>query len=115
MINSLTVQLKKQAEINKQITDIESEISEYINQKHIFDKIKDSLIYRFEVDNIVTNKYITALKLSLDYDNVYFFYIAVDEGHIVSEYKYLATAHIKLNNSKTKLIFRFKTFEKEKL
>lgn len=115
MINSLTVQLEKQAEINKQRADIESEISKYINQKHIFDKIKDSLTYRFEVDKIVTNKYITALNLSLDYDNGYFFYIADDEGYIVSDYKYLATAHIKLNDSKTKLTFSFKTFEKEKL
>ena len=115
MINSLSVQLEKQAEINKQITDIESEISEYINQKNIFDKIKDSLTYRFEVDKIVTNKYITALNLSLDYNNSYFFYIAIDGGYIVSDYKYLATAHIKLNDSKTKLTFNFKTFEKEKL
>lgn len=115
MINSLTVQLEKQAEINKQRADIESEISKYINQKNIFDKIKDSLTYRFEVDKIVTNKYITALNLSLDYDNGYFFYIADDEGYNVSDYKYLATAHIKLNDSKTKLTFSFKTFEKEKL
>lgn len=115
MINSLSIQLKKQAEINKQRQDIESEISEYINQKEIFNKIKDSLKYRFEVDKIVTNKYITALNLSLDYDNAYFFYIADDEGYIVSDYKYLATAHIKLNDSKTKLTFSFKTFDKEKL
>lgn len=115
MINSLSVQLEKQAEIKKQRQNIESELSEYINQKNIFDKIKDSLTYRFEVDKIVTNKYITALNLSLDYDNSYFFYIAIDEGYIVSDYKYLATAHIKLNDSKTKLTFNFKTFEKEKL
>lgn len=115
MINSLSVQLEKQAEIKKQRQNIESEFSEYINQKNIFDKIKDSLTYRFEVDKIVTNKYITALNLSLDYDNSYFFYIAIDEGYIVSDYKYLATAHIKLNDSKTKLTFNFKTFEKEKL
>ena len=75
MINSLSVQLEKQAEIKKQRQNIESELSEYINQKNIFDKIKDSLTYRFEVDKIVTNKYITALNLSLDYDNSYFFYI----------------------------------------
>lgn len=115
MINSLSVQLEKQAEINKQKQDIESELSEYINQKEIFDKIKDSLKYGFEVNEIVTNKYITALKLSTHHNNTYLFYIAKDKGSIVSEYKYLATTYIKLNDSKNKLIFNFKTFEKETL
>ena len=115
MINSLSAQLEKQAEILKHRQSLESQISKYINQEEIFDKIKNSLHYRFQVNEIVTNKYITALKLNSDYDNAYLFYIAEDKGNIISEYKYLATAHIKLNNSKTKLIFRFKTFEKEKL
>ena len=117
MINSLSVQLEKQAEILKHRQSLESQISKYINQEEIFDKIKNSLHYRLQVNEIVTNKYITALKLNSDYDNdnAYLFYIAEDKGHIISEYKYLATAHIKLNNSKTKLIFRFETFEKEKL
>ena len=114
MINSLSVQLEKQAEILKHRQSLESQISKYINQEEIFDKIKNSLQYRLQVDEITTNKYITALKLNSDYDNTYLFYIAEDKGYIISEYKYLATAHIKLNNSKTKLIFRFETFEKEK-
>lgn len=115
MINSLSVQLEKQVEILKHRQSLESQISKYINQEEIFDKIKNSLHYRLQVNEIVTNKYITALKLNSDYDNAYLFYIAEDKGHIISEYKYLATAYIKLNNSKTKLIFRFETFEKEKL
>lgn len=115
MINSLSAQLEKQAEIFKHRQSLESQISKYINQEEIFDKIKNSLHYRLQVNEIVTNKYITALKLNSDYDNVYLFYIAEDKGHIISEYKYLATAHIKLNDSKTKLTFNFKTFEKEKL
>lgn len=114
MINSLSVQLEKKAEILKHRQSLESQISKYINQEEIFDKIKNSLQYRLQVDEITTNKYITALKLNSDYNNAYLFYIAEDKGYIISEYKYLATAHIKLNNSKTKLIFRFKTFEKEK-
>lgn len=115
MINSLSAQLEKQTEILKHRESLESQISKYINQEEIFDKIKNSLHYRLQVNEIVTNKYITALKLNSDYDKAYLFYIAEDKGHIISEYKYLATAHIKLNNSKTKLIFRFETFEKEKL
>ena len=115
MINSLTVQLEKQAEINKQKQDIESEISDYINQKEIFDKIKDSLKYGFEVDETVTNAYIMGLKLSREYDNAYLFYIAIDKGYLASNYEYLIGAYIKLNKSNNKLTFNFKTFEKDKI
>ena len=115
MINSLSVQLEKQVEILKHKQSLESQISKHINQEEIFDKIKNSLHYRLQVDEITTNKYITALKLISNYDDSYLFYIAEDKGYVVSDYKYLATAHIKLNNSKTKLTFSFKTLEKEKL
>jgi hypothetical protein len=115
MINSLSVQLEKQAEIKKQIMDIESELSEYINQKEIFNKIKDSLKYGFEVDETVTNTYIMGLKLSREYDNAYLFYIAIDKGYLASNYKYLIGAYIKLNKSNDKLTFNFKTFEKDKI
>lgn len=115
MINSLSVQLEKQAEIKKQIMDIESELSEYINQKEIFNKIKDSLKYGFEVDETVTNTYIMGLKLSREYDNAYLFYIAIDKRYLASNYKYLIGAYIKLNKSNDKLTFNFKTFEKDKI
>lgn len=115
MINSLSVQLEKQAEIKKQIMDIESELSEYINQKEIFNKIKDSLKYGFEFDETVTNTYIMGLKLSREYDNAYLFYIAIDKGYLASNYKYLIGAYIKLNKSNDKLTFNFKTFEKDKI
>lgn len=115
MINSLSVQLEKQAEIKKQIMDIESELSEYINQKEIFDKIKDSLKYGFEVDETMTNKYIFGLKLSREYDNAYLFYIAIDKGYLASNYEYLIGAYIKINKSNDKLTFNFKTFEKDKI
>lgn len=115
MINSLSVQLEKQVEILKHKQSLESQISKHINQEEIFDKIKNSLHYRLQVDEITTNKYITALKLISNYDDSYLFYIAEDKGYVVSDYKYLATAHIKLNNSKTKLTFSFKTLEKKKL
>lgn len=95
--------------------DIESELSEYINQKEIFNKIKDSLKYGFEVDETVTNTYIMGLKLSREYDNAYLFYIAIDKGYLASNYKYLIGAYIKLNKSNDKLTFNFKTFEKDKI
>lgn len=115
MINSLSVQLEKQTETKKQIKDIESELSEYINQKEICDKIKDSLKYGFEVDETVTNKYIMGLKLSREYDNAYLFYIAIDKGYLASKYEYLIGAYIKLDKSNNKLTFNFKTFEKDKI
>lgn len=115
MINSLSVQLEKQAKIKKQIIDIESELSEYINQKEIFNKIKDSLKYGFEVDETVTNTYIMGLKLSREYDNAYLFYIAIDKGYLASNYEYLIGAYIKINKSNDKLTFNFKTFEKDEI
>ena len=83
MINSLSAQLEKQAEILKHRQSLESQISKYINQEEIFDKIKNSLHYRLQVNEIVTNKYITALKLNSDYDNAYLFYIA--EGSLLEK------------------------------
>ena len=78
MINSLSVQLEKQVEILKHKQSLESQISKHINQEEIFDKIKNSLHYRLQVDEITTNKYITALKLISNYvDNKYFLFVCM--------------------------------------
>ena len=56
MINSLSAQLEKQAEILKHRQSLESQISKYINQEEIFDKIKNSLHYRLQVNQLPPTK-----------------------------------------------------------
>lgn len=102
-MKTLTEQLKKQHQIKDKLELIESEVSEFLNQKEIFDKIKESLKYQFEVKNIVTNKY--TIDLIPTDKNTYNLFIEIDEDIAVS-------SHIKLNNRKDRLKFKIATFKK---
>ena len=42
-MQTLTQQLEKQHQIEQQLEPIESEITEFLNQKEIFDKINEAL------------------------------------------------------------------------
>lgn len=101
-MKTLTEQLEKQHQIEEKLEPIESEVSEFLNQKEIFDKIKEALKYQFEVKNIVTNKY--TIDLIPTDKNTYNLFIEIDEDSAVS-------SHIKLNNRKDRLKFKIATFK----
>lgn len=101
-MNTLTAQLKKQHQIEEKLEPIESKVSEFLNQKEIFHKIKESLKYQFEVKDIVTNKY--TINLIPTDKNTYNLFIKINEDTAIS-------SHIKLNNRKDKLKFKITKFK----
>ena len=103
-MNTLTEQLEKQHQIEQQLEPIESKISEFLNQKEIFDKLKESLKYQFEVKDVVTNKY--CVNLIPKDKNTYNLFIGIQEDYDASAYKSFVSSYIKLNNRKDKLKFK---------
>lgn len=103
-MKTLTEQLEKQHQIEQQLEPIESKISEFLNQKEIFDKLKESLKYQFEVKDVVTNKYCGNL-IPKD-KNTYNLFIGIQEDYDASAYKSFVSSYIKLNNRKDKLKFK---------
>lgn len=101
-MKTLTDQLKEQHQIERKLEPIEIEISAFLNQKEIFDKIKESLKYQFEVRDIVTNKY--TIDLIPKDKNTYNLFIEIDENNALSSY-------IKLNNRKDRLKFKIATIK----
>lgn len=103
-MQTLTEQLEKQHQIEQQLEPIESKISEFLNQKEIFDKLKESLKYQFEVKDVVTNKY--CVNLTPKDKNTYNLFIGIQEDYDASAYKSFVSSYIKLNNQKDKLKFK---------
>lgn len=103
-MKTLTEQLEKQHQIEQQLEPIESKISEFLNQKEIFDKLKESIKYQFEVKDVVTNKY--CVNLIPKDKNTYNLFIGIQEDYDASAYKSFVSSYIKLNNRKDKLKFK---------
>lgn len=103
-MKTLTQQLAKQHQIEQQLEPIESEITKFLNQKEMFEKIKESLKYQFEIKNVVTNKY--CVNLTPVDKNTYNLFIGSQEDYDASAYKSFVSNYIKLNNRKDKLKFK---------
>ena len=106
-MQTLTQQLEKQHQIEQQLEPIESEITEFLNQKEIFDKIKEALKYQFEVKDVVTSKY--NINLTPVDKNNYKLFMGTEEHYVVSEYKPFISGYIKLNKRKDRLRFKIAT------
>lgn len=103
-MKTLTEQLEKQHQIEQQLEPIESKISEFLNQKEIFEKLKESLKYQFEIKDVTTNKY--CVNLIPKDKNTYNLFIGIQEDYDASAYKSFISSCIKLNNRKDKLKFK---------
>lgn len=108
-MQTLTQQLEKQHQIEQQLEPIESEITEFLNQKEIFDKIKEALKYQFEVKDVVTSKY--NINLTTVDKNNYKLFMGTEEHYVVSEYKPFLSGYIKLNKRKDRLSFKIATLK----
>lgn len=108
-MQTLTQQLKKQHQIEQKLNPIESEITEFLNQKEIFNKIKESLKYQVEVRDTVTKNFETNL-IPKD-KNTYNLFIGIKEDYSTSDYKSIVSGDIKLNVRKNKLKFKTTTLK----
>ena len=108
-MQTLTQQLEKQHQIEQQLEPIESEITEFLNQKEIFDKIKEALKYQFEVKDVVTSKY--NINLTPVDKNNYKLFMGTEEHYVVSEYKPFLSGYINLNKRKDRLSFKIATLK----
>lgn len=109
-MKTLTEQLEKQHQIEEKLEPIESEVSEFLNQKEIFDKIKEALKYQFEIKDVTTNRY--DINLTSKDENTYNLFIGIEEDYIVSAYKSFLSGYIKLNKRKDRLRFKITTLKK---
>jgi hypothetical protein len=108
-MKTLTQQLKEQHQIERKLEPIEIEIAEFLNQKEIFNKIKESLKYQFEVRDNVTKNFET--KLIPKNKNTYNLFIGIKEDNKNSDYKTIVSGDIKLNIRKNKLTFKTTTLK----
>lgn len=108
-MKTLTEQLEKQHQIEEKLEPIESEVSEFLNQKEIFDKIKEALKYQFEIKDVTTNRY--DINLTSKDENTYNLFIGIEEDYVVSAYKSFLSGYIKLNKRKDKLRFKITTLK----
>lgn len=108
-MKTLTEQLKKQQQIERKLEPIEIEITEFLNKKDIFNKIKESLKYQFEVKDTVTKKLESNL-IPKD-KNTYNLFIGIQEDDSTSDYKTIVSGDIKLNIRKNKLNFKTTTLK----
>lgn len=108
-MKTLTEQLEKQHQIEENLEPIESEVSEFLNQKEIFDKIKEALKYQFEIKDVTTNKF--DINLTPIDENTYKLFIGIEEDYIVSAYKSFLSGYIKLNKRKDRLRFKITTLK----
>lgn len=108
-MKTLTEQLEKQHQIEEKLEPIESEVSEFLNQKEIFDKIKEALKYQFEIKDVTTNRY--DINLTSKDENTYNLFIGIEEDYVVSAYKSILSGYIKLNKRKDKLRFKITTLK----
>lgn len=108
-MKTLTAQLEKQHQIEEKLEPIESEVSKFLNQKEIFDKIKESLKYQFEIKDVTTTKF--DINLTPIDKNTYKLFIGIEEDYVVSAYKSFLLGYIKLNKRKDRLRFEITTLK----
>lgn len=108
-MKTLTAQLEKQHQIEEKLEPIESEVSNFLNQKEIFDKIKESLKYQFEIKDVTTNKF--DINLTPIDKNTYKLFIGIEDDYVVSAYKSFLLGYIKLNKRKDRLRFKITTLK----
>lgn len=114
MLISLKQQLNDQRKIEAKLEPINSEITDYINQTKIFDVIKNSMKYGFEIKNESTNVYVISLTLLKQIDNTYVLFIGENTGYISSDIKPLSIGFITLNEY-NKLEYEASTINKNKI
>ena len=114
MLISLKKQLNDQLKIEVKLHPINSEITDYINQTEIFDVIKNSMKYGFEIKDESTNAYVISLTLLKQMDNTYVLFIGENTGYISSDIKPLSIGFITLNKN-NKLEYEASTINKNKI
>lgn len=114
MLVSLKDQLNDQRKIEAKLQPVNAEISEYINQKEIFDIITNSLKYEFEIKNEATNTYVISLNLFKQMDNTYSLFIGENLGYGPSDLKPLSIGFITLNKY-NKLEYKTSMINKDKI
>lgn len=114
MLISLKEKLNDQRKIEAKLEPINSEITDYINQKEIFDIIKSSMKYGFEIKNESTNAYVISLTLLKQMDETYVLFIGENTGYISSDVKPLSIGFITLNEY-NKLEYEASTINKNKI
>ena len=114
MLISLKEKLNDQRKIEAKLEPINSEITYYINQKEIFDIIKSSMKYGFEIKNESTNAYVISLTLLKQMDETYVLFIGENTGYISSDVKPLSIGFITLNEY-NKLEYEASTINKNKI
>lgn len=114
MLISLKEQLNHQRKIEAKLEPINSEITDYINQTKIFDIIKNSMKYGFEIKNESTNLYVISLTLLKQMDNTYVLFIGENTGYGPSDVKPLSIGFITLNEY-NKLEYEASTINKNKI
>ena len=107
-MKTLTDQLREQHKIEHKLEPIEIEITKFLNKKEIFEKIKESLKYQFEVKDVITNKY--TINLIPKDKNTYKLFVGIDENYTISDI-YSLSGYIKLNKRKDKLKFKISTIK----
>ena len=107
-MKTLTDQLREQHEIEHKLEPIEIEITKFLNKKEIFEKIKESLKYQFEVKDVITNKY--TINLIPKDKNTYKLFVGIEENYTISDI-YSLSGYIKLNKRKDKLKFKISTIK----
>ena len=108
-MKTLTDQLREQHKIEHNLEPIEIEITKFLNKKEIFEKIKESLKYQFEVRDTVTKKLESNL-IPKD-KNTYNLFIGIQEDDSTADYKTIVSGDIKLNIRKNKLNFKTTTLK----
>lgn len=114
MLISLKQQLNDQLKVESKLHPINSEITDYINQKEIFDIIKNSMKYGFEIKNESTNVYVISLTLLKQMNNTYVLFIGENTGYISSDIKPLSIGFITLNEY-NKLEYEASTINKNRI
>lgn len=114
MLISLKEQLNDQRKIETKLHPINSEITDYINKTEIFDIIKNSMEYGFEIKNESTNVYVISLTLLKQMDNTYVLFIGENTGYISSDIKPLSIGFITLNEY-NKLEYEASTINKNRI
>lgn len=114
MLVSLKDQLNDQRKVEAKLHTINSEITDYINQKEIFDIITNSMKYGFEIKDEATNSYVISLTLFKQMNNTYSLFIGENLGYGPSDLKPLNIGFITLNKY-NKLEYKASMINKDKI
>lgn len=114
MVISLKEKLIDQIKVEAKLYPINSEITDYINQTEIFNIIKSSMKYGFEIKDESTNAYVINLTLLKQMDDTYVLFIGENTGYISSDVKPLSIGFITLNEY-NKLEYETSTINKNKI